>query len=80
MTRQNKRAAIAAGAIALAVCAALIGAMAYEAYWAPRLCKVAEPERAPALQRIGKIGSVSIAEPDTAVKDAASPAQHAGGK
>ena len=80
MTKQSKRAAIAAGAIALDICAALIGAMAYETYWAPRLCQVAEPERAPALQRIEKIGSVSIAEPDTSAKNYSLPAQQAGDK
>ena len=75
MTKQSKRAAIAASALAFAVCAALIGAMAYETYWAPRLCQVAEPERAPALQRIEKIGSVAISESDTSAKNYSSPAQ-----
>ena len=78
MTERSKRAAIAAGALVLAVSAALIGAMAYETYWAPRLCQVAEPERAPALQRIEKIGSVSIARPDTIRNNASLPAQQAG--
>ena len=78
MTKQSKRAAIAAGAIALAVCAALIGAMAYETYWAPRLCQVAEPERAPALQRIEKIGKVAISETDTPIKSLSAPVKKTG--
>ena len=82
MMKQSKRrrAAWLAAALVVAVSAALIGAMAYEAYWAPRLCKVAEPERGPALRRIEKIGSISLAEPNTMAEDATSPAQNAGDK
>ena len=54
---------VATAFAAVAVSAACIAAMAYEAYWAPRLCQVGEIDRHAARERIGKIGSVSIAVP-----------------
>ena len=67
-----------AAALVAAACAVFIGAMAYEAYWAPRLCQVAEMERAPALQRIEKIGKVAISETDTPTKNLSAPVNKTG--
>lgn len=76
--KRTRRRTVAAAVAAVVISAAFIGAMAHEAYWAPRLCQVAEPERAPALRRIEKIGSVAISKPDTSVKNLSLPAQQAG--